>query len=378
MEHKFRYRQAKRVTLIGAACNFLLSAVKIVVGFFGNSQALLADGIHSFSDLLTDAFVLFASRAGSQAPDAKHPYGHGRVETLSTVVVSIILIIVAISIVIDAIYDSFLHPTFIKPDVWTLVIALLSILSNEVLFRYTLSVGKRIRSNILNANAWHHRTDSFSSLIVVIGISGSMLGIHYFDGIAAIIVALLIFKMGIKMAWTSILELTDASVEDKLVQEFEREVKHMSGIKSVHQLRTRLLGGAIFVDMHVQVDPKISVSEGHYLGEQAQKLLISKFSEVTDVTVHVDSEDDALVMQSILLPGRKAIEKNLKSVWQHCQGIDQIQKINLHYLGGEIEVDVYLPISVLDKIESSQKLQEQYQQAASTVSNIKQVNCYFS
>ncbi len=378
MEHKFRYRQAKRATLIGGVCNFFLSLFKIIVGLVGHSQALFADGLHSLSDLLTDALVLFASRAGSQAPDAKHPYGHGRIETLSTVIVSIMLIVVAVGIIIDAIYNSFLHPSFVKPDFWTLVIALLSILVNEILFRYTLNVGKRIRSNILNANAWHHRTDSFSSLIVLVGIAGSMLGIHYFDGVAAIIVALFILKMGIKMSWNSIQELTDASVDGQLVQQFQKAVKNMSGIKSVHQLRTRLIGGAIFIDMHVQVDSRISVSEGHYLGEQAQKLLISQFPEVADVTVHVDSEDDALVMQSILLPERDVIETELRNAWKNCRGANQIRTINLHYLAGKIEADVYLPVSVLENLGDGKKLQAKYQQCTTKVRHVKQINLFFS
>ncbi len=378
MQNKFRYQQAKRVTLIGGLCNIFLSVLKIFIGFIGHSQALIADGIHSASDLLTDALVLFASRAGSQAPDEKHPYGHGRYETISTVLVSMMLIMVSVGIIVDAVYKSFLHPSFIEPSVWTLVIVLVSIIINELLFHYTLRIGKRIYSTILNANAWHHRSDSFSSLIVLIGISGGMLGIHYMDGVAAIVVALIIIKMGIKMAWSSFQELTDASVDAELVRKFFNTINKMPGIKSVHQLRTRLLGGAVFIDVHVQVDSRLSVSEGHFLGEQVQKNLISDFSEIADVIVHVDSEDDELVMLSVLLPDRAEVKGELEKCWQSLSSSIKIQKLNLHYLGGKIEVDVFLPLSVLQKMDDEKTLLKQYRKLAEQISYVRRIDLYFS
>ncbi len=373
-----RYQQAKRVTLIGAFGNVVLSILKIFFGIFGHSQALFADGIHSVSDVLTDILVLFAARAGNQAPDHKHPYGHGRVETVFTVVLSIILLLVSAGLIYDAIVESFLFPTIVKPGIWTLVVAFVSMIVNEGMFHFTFRIGQRINSNLLNANAWHHRSDAFSSLIVLVGIIGTMFGVHYFDGIAAILVALMILKMGITMGWASLQEMMDASVEASLLEQFNAVIQAVPGVKSVHQLRTRLLGGAIFVDVHVQVDPRISVSEGHYIGEQVQKNLGLKFSRVADVTVHVDSEDDERVMLSILLPDRQAIHEALKACWCDLPGCRDIQQMSLHYLNGKIEVELLLPVELLKTVDQGEKLQSQYQQQAQKINYIDKVTIYFS
>lgn len=372
MDAYLRYQQARKVTLIGGLCNVVLGVLKIVFGIVGHSQALFADGINSSSDVFVDLLILFVSRTGSQAPDSGHPYGHGRVETVFTVVLSVILIVVAAGLIYDAIDKSFLTLQFLEPNVWTLLIAVLSIVLNELMFHYNLRIGRRINSNILKANAWHRRSDMFSSLVVLLGIGGSLLGIRYLDGIAAIIVALIIFKMGIQMAWASIQELMDASVGAEQTEQFRATIRQVPGVKSVHQLRTRLLGGLIFIDVHVQVDSRISVSEGHFIAEQVQKTLLSRFPSVSDVMAHIDSEDDELVMISVLAPDRSKLWCDLEKCCCDLPGFVDIKRIHLHYLDGKVEVEIYLPLSFSDRA-----LEAQYQQRAKQISNISKVNLYY-
>lgn len=162
MEHQKRYKQARFVTWIGMLVNLVLSIVKVILGLFGHSQALFADGIHSLSDLVTDVMVLLGVKYGSQAPDTEHPYGHARIETIVTVVLAVLLFVVAVGIALDAGFSVY-HQKVIKPNIWVLIAAIISVVANEFLFRFTLIVGEKLHSSLLKANAWHHRSDAWSS-----------------------------------------------------------------------------------------------------------------------------------------------------------------------------------------------------------------------
>jgi cation diffusion facilitator family transporter len=284
-----RYRQARKVTLVGIVVNTFLGILKVVFGVVGHSQALFADGLHSFSDLITDLLVIVAAKFGSKKPDENHPYGHRRIETVSTVALAVFLIVVGCGIIFDA-FHVMVGQVFIKPNVWILIVAVLSVVLNEWLYRYTLKTADKIRSNLLSANAWHHRSDAWSSVVVVIGIGGALLGLHYFDSVAAIIVALFIIKIGCQLVWRSISELIDTGADSETLKEITRKVEKVDGVKKLNYLRTRLVGGDIFVEVYMQVDGRITVAEGHDIGTVVARKLKQGFVKITDVVVHIDPE----------------------------------------------------------------------------------------
>jgi cation diffusion facilitator family transporter len=377
MQNIKRYQQARQVTLYGIGANLLLTILKIIIGIIGHSQALFADGIHSFSDLITDALVIMAAKAGSHAPDQKHPYGHGRIETVMSGVLALILIVVAGGIVWDAVHY-ILQPSMLKPAVYGLFVALVSILINEWLFRYTLRVGKQISSNLLLVNAWHHRSDVLSSVIVLIGMGGSILGIHYLDSIAAIIVAVLIFKMGLQMAWQSLQELIDTAVSQEILQQIQKSISKVEGVLSVHQVRTRLLGGFIYIEVHVLVDPHISVSEGHFIANQVMRTVQLDNPKIVDVLVHVDPEEDEIVVNGFALPDREELQQILKQHWLNLPGYNKLQNITLHYLRGKVEVELFLPLGTLKNAEEAQALRKKYQNIVAEVESIASVAVWFA
>lgn len=331
--------QAKRITFIGAAINTLQGIIKIFGGLWFNSHALIADGFHSFSDLLTDLMVVFASHYGSQDPDETHPYGHQRIETATTLALSLLLIVAGAGIAWHA-YDEWAHRILEQPTYGALVVAALSICANEMLFFITLKVGKKIRSELVKANAWHHRSDSASALVVCLGILGAMMGYPSLDAIAAIIVALLIIKMGLEYAWSSVKELVDTAVNPEITKNIEAIIGAVPGVKKIHQLRTRSMGSHILVDVHILVYPYLSVSEGHYIAQHVHQILMKSIPLIQDVTVHVDPEDDELYPPSIHLPNRMTLEKKWLLPLQHAFPL--IQSWNLHYIGGQLQIDFYL------------------------------------
>jgi cation diffusion facilitator family transporter len=332
-----RYWHAKKVTLIGAISNALLGVLKLIGGFLFHSHALVADGIHSFSDLITDVMVLFASKYGSIDADDTHPYGHQRIETAATFLLSLILIIAGISIAWDSIHE-LIDTTYTMPKWLALPVICISILSNELLFYYTLHVGKRINSKLIIANAWHHRSDAASSLVVFLGVIGSLAGFVYLDTLAAIIVALMIIKMGWSYGWNSIKELVDTAVDPELLTQIEQIIQQVDGVQKIHQLRSRFMGQDVLVDVHILVSPKISVSEGHYIAQHVHQALIQHVDSIKDVIVHVDPEDDELCSPSLHLPSRKVLyEQALNELHIH---FPHILFWNLHYLDGKISIDI--------------------------------------
>lgn len=366
-----RYKKARFITLIGAASNVFQGIIKVAGGFLFNSDALIADGLHSFSDIVTDIMVVLASHYGSQAADEAHPYGHKRIETAATLLLSLLLIIVGVSIGWHA-FEEWSRHSPNTPTSSALIIALLSIVLNEALFYTTLHVGKTIHSDLVKANAWHHRSDSASSVVVSLGILGSLLGYVYLDTFAAMIVALLIVKMGVDYSWNSVKELIDTAVDPKLVESIKRIITKAPGIKKVHQLRTRSMGGNILVDVHIQVAPYLSVSEGHYIAQHVHYVLLKKFPLVKDVTVHVDPEDDEHAQPSLRLPHRKEIEK--KWLYPLQEAYPEIQTWVLHYLDGKVNIDFFLKPNP----PHLKKLQHHCKQVLQDEPKIKSVRFYLT
>ena len=356
-----RQRDTTRITLIGAVIDALLGFFKILVGYISFSQALIADGIHSLSDLATDAIVLYASKHAHQEADDDHPYGHGRFETVATVVLGVALIAVAVGIAYDASFRLLHNELLSTPGYLALGIAFISVISKEAIYRYTMVVAEKYNSNMLRANAWHSRSDAISSIIVIIGIIGSMFGLWYLDSIAAIGVALMIAKIGWDLLSESMQELVDTSLEPERVEAIRQAILNVDGVDTLHILRTRRMGGEALVDVHIQVNPTLSVSEGHYISETVRNAIIQQIDEVSDVMVHIDPEDDESITDFVHLPLRHELLPKLETAWKHIDVSAQIEKITLHYLNRKIHVELILPLKILNvQGQSPLELQQQF------------------
>jgi len=370
-----RYRAVRQVTFVGAFINIFLGSVKIFFGWLGQSQALFADGVHSFSDLITDLCVVIASRFGSQEADLEHPYGHQRIETVATVFLALLLILAGLGIGYDAVHNLWLH-VLSTPRYYVVFIAMISVLLNEGLFHYTRRVARRVDSPLLLANAWHHRSDAASSLIVVVGVTGALFGYVYLDAVAAILVAILIIRMGVQLGWSSLRELIDTGVGSEDLHRVQRIIQNVPGVLAIHQLRTRSMGGKILVDVHILVQPRLSVSEGHHIGQKVHFTLQQEIPIISDVTVHVDPEDDEIVAPSLDLPHRGQIIPQLRqcfapfSEFTACQD----QDIQLHYEAGQVHVVLFLPMTVVATTHLDlAQLEARYAKAVQDISYIATV-----
>jgi len=365
-----RHQAINQVTLWGVFVNLVLSVAKLAGGFFGQSQALIADGLHSLSDLASDAMVFVAARHASEDADEEHPYGHARFETIATVALAVLLAIVGLGIAYDAIVSLVTDEVFEKPDLFTLWIAAFSILSNEGLYHYTKLVGTRIRSKLLLANAWHHRSDAISSIVVLVGIAGTQFNMPKLDAYAAIIVAIMIARIGFKLGYDSVQELVDASLEPELVQKIRQNILSHEDVLELHMLRTRRLGHHAHVDVHILVNPKLSVSEGHHISETVEKSLKDSFDEINDVTVHIDPEDDEQEARSMHLPLRSELINELRNEWSSIPELDAIDDITLHYLKGKISIEASMALEKVDDLELTKELQLRFSKASLNVPSI--------
>lgn len=372
-----RYQKTRNITLIGALINGIQGIFKLIFGGLGHSHALIADGLHSLSDLITDVLVIFAAHYGSQRADQDHPYGHGRIETAATVALAILIIVTGFGIMYGAAEHFVTTQVAEIPRIYTLIIAIFSAIANEIIFRLTLRQAKSLQHSLLEANAWHHRSDAASSAIVVLGIGGALLGWLYCDLLAALFVGVLIIKMGWQLAWTNLRELVDTGLDEATLQAIKKTIKETPGVRELHQLRTRSMAGRYFIDLHILVDGQISVSEGHYIAAKVHATLMANFSNIIDVTVHVDPENDECSEPSENLPTRDAITPWLATRWSSLTGNDAILKLTLHYLNGKLIIEVVLPIGVLADVNEAQVLQKAYQTAVSDRDDIDRVYVLF-
>ena len=378
IDHTSRRREIDKVTWIGLAINIIQTVSKLVGGVMTQSQALIADGIHSLSDLVTDGMVLVASKHAHAEADEEHPYGHGRYETIATVALGILLIIVAIGIGLDAVDRLMSDQPLPIPGPVALAIAAFSILSNEGMFRYAMTVARRIKSTMLEANAWHSRSDALSSIVVFIGLAGTMIGWTVLDAIAAIAVAAMIAHMGWKVSRSSVSELLDTALDNETVESIRKHISAIDDVKHLHMLRTRKMADQALVDVHIQVSSKLSVSEGHRISEAVEQTLHNNFDEINDVTVHIDAEDDESANRSLPMPLlRKELIPLLKKQWQQLPITEQIDNIILHYIKSGIELDLYLPLSALNSLNDAEKIQNDIRQASLQVHNIQRVDIFF-
>ena len=346
------YREIRRVTLIGSVLDLVLGIVKIIVGFVSHSQALVADGVHSFSDLASDVLVIVAARHAAQGPDQAHPYGHGRIQTAASVLLAVTLVVVALGIVWDSLARLHNLAVNLQPGYWALIVATGSALLKEGIYRYTVRSARRLGSKLLEVNAWHSRSDAFSSLVVIAGTGGAIVGFRWADSAAAIMVAGLIMLVAWKIGREGFNELIDTGVSADLAEEIEAQILQVDGVKEMHQLRTRKMGSEILADVHIHVGPRISVSEGHRIGDAVAERLERKTPGLRDVIVHIDPEDDDQNQPSINLPLRPEIADAVKVAFESLQDTGFISQkdfpsnIVLHYLEGKLSVEIWIPLTI--------------------------------
>lgn len=285
-------RQIRRITYIGVLVNVVLSVIKITIGSLAGSIALVADGIHSLSDMVTDTVVLLGTHFGSKKPDQQHPYGHGRAETFSALGVAIILILVGAFMIYKASMCIVrvssgieqLHPIGMSV-LWA---AILSVVLKEALYWATRNIAMRVHSPALYANAWHHRTDAGSSIAVVIGFIAFRLGYDYGDHVAAVIVGIMIVLVGAKIIRDCIEEFAERAVDSGTIEQIEEIIVSETRIRGWHKLRTRNVGREIFLDLHIFVDPQLSIIMAHEIAEALETSMHEKISRPVNITIHVE------------------------------------------------------------------------------------------
>ena len=294
-----RERRISFVTVWGAACNLVLTILKLCAGIFGHSAAMVADAVHSLSDLVSDAVVLVMVRISSKGTDKSHDYGHGKFETLATLTVSLFLMAVAIEMVVDnvsLISSVFNGKPLEKPSMIALWAALLSIVVKEILYRWTAAEGRRLESPAMIANAWHHRSDALSSIGSLVGIGGAILlgGVWtVLDPIVGCLIGVVIFAVSLKMAGPAIAELMEASLPDDVENEIMEIINSIDKIDSVHALKTRRSGRCIVIDADVVVDPEMTVALAHGLTVEAERALCRRFGPDTQISLHIEPSEDA-------------------------------------------------------------------------------------
>ncbi len=374
-------QETKSLLVKSGVIDLALGIIKIVMGVVSNSYALLVDGIHSLSDLATDVMVWFFNEMGTQLPDKDHPYGHARFETFGTLILGGLLICLAAFLVYDSIIRLLTIESYQTPTWPALVAVFLSIATKEWLYRVTVKLGKKTRSQLLEANAWHHRTDALSSIIVLIGIGGALIGFAMLELFAAIGVAVMIAMIGWSLGRQSVSELVDTALSESYVSDIKNQVQDVEGVNGVHSIRTRRMGPSAHVDIHLQVDPSISVSEGHHIGEWVTKRLLSEFAEVNDVIVHIDAEDDEYMEEQKvgdIPPLRREIRQILAEAWSDILSVERIHKMNLHYLNECIEVEIFLKRGTgEDRVLLGDQLEEDLRHASRHLAWLKRISIWY-
>lgn len=283
-----------RVTVMDSIVNFLLLVFKFFAAFFGHSAAMLADAVHSLSDFVTDIIVILFVRISAKPEDESHDYGHGKYETLATAIIGILLLFVGFGILwsgVSSIYRFLQGGSLQEPGILALAAALISIVSKEVIYRYTVFKGKKLNSQAVIANAWHHRSDALSSIGTAIGIGGAiLLGPHWrvLDPIAAVIVSFFIMKVSIRLLIPCVDELLEKSLPVEVENQIQETILSFPGVSSPHHLRTRRIGSYCAIEVHVRMDGKIPLEEAHRTATEIENKLKEMFGRGTHVGIHVE------------------------------------------------------------------------------------------
>ncbi len=284
-------KRIRNVTVAGMFINIFLAVIKIFIGVVAGSQALIADGVHSTSDLATDIAVIVGSHFWMQPPDENHPYGHGRIETFINILIGFFLLSVGIGIGFNSI-KSIAEVSLKIPGMSAFYAALISIVMKEILFRWTIKVGKEIKSNAVIANGWHHRSDVYSSVPVAAAVLGAKFfpQFAYLDQIAAIVVTTMIIKAAFSIIYPSIKEILELRASEEIEKNIVAYSKEFKDIDEIHKVRSRRVGGTVLVDLHLLFDPNMKVLDAHRISEDFKKAVLSRESEVTDVVIHIEPD----------------------------------------------------------------------------------------
>ena len=285
-------REKRRAAWAGVVLNGPLSAAKIIAGLIAQSQALVADGVHSLSDLLSDAAVLWALGHSHRPPDSEHPFGHGRFETLATLAIAAMLALAAAGILLDA-GARLLDPPETAPGALALWVAALSIALKEGLYHYTKAVAKRTGSAMMAANAWHHRSDAVTSVVALAGIGAAILGAPWADALGAAIIALMLGRVAWVYGRPAISELVDTAPPEETAAQVTSALLATPGVRDAHDLRLRQLGGSIQADVHITLDPAMTLSEAHRLTEAARSQVLEAVRDVTEIIIHPEPDGHA-------------------------------------------------------------------------------------
>jgi len=282
-----------KVTLVGVLVNAFLILLKLAAGIFGRSQALIADAVHSISDLFTDAVVLVGIKISNRPPDKTHHFGHARIETLASTIVGIALVATALYIGLQASLTIYRHSEY-HPTTLALFGAAVSIVLKEALYHYTIRTGRRIKSQLIVANAWHHRSDALSSVAVLIGVGGALINPswHILDAFAALLVSFFIVKVGLDILRDTLREFTDTAPQPEIIGKIKHCALSVNGVVETHDLRVRTSGGQYQMEIHIVVDGQLTVSEGHKTAQQVERCLVEDVGNFDRIIIHVDPESE--------------------------------------------------------------------------------------
>ena len=341
-----RYQITKKVTIVGMVVNSLLALVKMIIGIVGRSPALFADGVHSLSDLISDVMVLFAAKYANMGEDDDHPYGHERIETLATLVISALLITAGFMIVYHSL-AVLISGEYSTPNQFTMYAAIFSIFGNEFIYQYTMRAANKINSDMLRANAWHSRSDMWSSVVVLVGLIGAFYGFVWMDSLAAFVVCYMIVKMGVKWGYSAVAELIDEGVDDETRNAINEIISNTEGVEDFHYLRTRKMAGKIVLDVHVRVDKYSTASEGHYFAEIVKSNIYHNIENIKDITVHIDVTDheDGVVKLENFEPSRKDLYQavlDFLAEYNLDKSLLLDKKMAIYYFEDIIQVDLYV------------------------------------
>ncbi len=332
-----RAGQTRRSASLAAAVNLGLSILQVTTGVFTSSQGLIADGLHSLADVIGDVVVMTTARAAELPPDVEHPYGHHRFENAASVLLSALLIGAAVGVAWHSL--SLLQTGYglyaVKPV--ALYAALVALIAKETLFRYLLRAARHLGSSVLEADAWHARSDALSSVVVIIGILGNLLGITILDPLAAIVVAAMLWRMGWRFGAKAFDVLTDRATDPATSAAIRLALAGTPGVVAVHELRTRLSGDRLIGDAHIQVGPRVSVSEGHRIAEAAA-MRVKQAHGLSDFLVHIDAENDDMTAPLMESPDRALILAAFRSLLP--EGLELLDRSPLHFLDGQVDADL--------------------------------------
>ena len=295
-----RAQEIRKITVIGAIVNIILTLLKIIAGVFGRSAAMVADGIHSLSDLLSDIVVLAFTHISSKGKDKDHSFGHGKFETLATLIVSVILAAVGGGLMVNgikSIIEAINGNRIPVPGTIALWAAIISIVSKEILYQATIRTAKRANSPVAMANAWHHRSDALSSIGSLAGIAGAMvLGENWtiLDPIASCCISIAIIIVAVKMALPSLEELLETSLPDEIEKDIISVANSVQGVENIHELKTRRNGISYIIDAHIVVNPRISVTEAHNIATDVENAIREKYGNETQINTHIEPDKESL------------------------------------------------------------------------------------